>query len=127
MATFDSSGIGGGVTASEVAPSYSPKLSIDNDVIRVAMGDGYEQRLKRGINSTKRTYTLSFTARTNAVTTNILNFLAAPTKGDNGAKAFTWTPPYGATGKWVCENPRVTITSFNLNDIELVFREVFEP
>ena len=91
------------------------------------MGDGYEQRLKRGINSTRRTYTLNFTARTNTVTTNILNFLASSTGGDNGAKSFTWTPPYGATGKWVCENPRVTITSFNLNDIELVFREVFEP
>ena len=50
MATFDSSSVG-----SDVAPSYSPKLSIENDVIRVDMGDGYEQRLKRGINSTKRT------------------------------------------------------------------------
>ena len=122
MATFDSSTVG-----SDVAPSYSPKLSIENDVIRVDMGDGFEQRLKRGINSTRRTYTLSFTARTDTVTTNILNFLASSTGGDNGAKAFTWTPPYGATGKWVCENPSVTITSYNLKDIELVFREVFEP
>tara|TARA_B100001057_G_scaffold307822_1_gene307910 strand:+ start:1157 stop:1525 length:369 start_codon:yes stop_codon:yes gene_type:complete len=122
MATFDSSTVG-----SDVAPSYSPKLSIENDVIRVDMGDGFEQRLKRGINSTRRTYTLSFTARTDTVTTNILNFLASSTGGDNGAKAFTWTPPYGSTGKWVCENPSVTITSYNLNDIELVFREVFEP
>ena len=84
MATFDSSSVG-----SDVAPSYSPRLSIENDVIRVEMGDGYEQRLKRGINSTKRTYTLSFNARTDTVTTNILNFLADPLKGDNGAKAFT--------------------------------------
>ena len=122
MATFDSSGVG-----SDVSPSYAPQLTVNNDVIQVDLGDGYEQRLKRGINSTRRTYSLSFKARTDAVTTNILNFLADPTKGDNGAKAFTWTPPYGATGKWVCENPKVTITAFNLNDIELVFREVFEP
>jgi len=122
MATFDSSSVG-----SDVSPSYAPQLTVNNDVIRVDLGDGYEQRLKRGINSTRRTYSLSFKARTNTVTTNILNFLADPAKGDNGAKAFTWTPPYGATGKWVCENPSVTITSFNLNDIELVFREVFEP
>ena len=122
MATFDSSGVG-----SDVSPSYAPQLTVNNDVIQVDLGDGYEQRLKRGINSTRRTYSLSFKARTDAVTTNILNFLADPTKGDNGAKAFTWTPPYGATGKWVCQNPSVTIISYNLNDIELVFREVFEP
>ena len=122
MATFDSSSVG-----SDVSPSYAPQLTVNNDVIQVDLGDGYEQRLKRGINSTRRTYSLSFKARTDAVTTNILNFLADPTKGDNGAKAFTWTPPYGATGKWVCQNPSVTIISYNLNDIELVFREVFEP
>ena len=122
MATFDSSSVG-----SDVSPSYAPQLTVNNDVIQVDLGDGYEQRLKRGINSTKRTYSLSFKARTDTVTTNILNFLADPTKGDNGAKAFTWTPPYGATGKWVCRNPSVTIISHNLNDIELVFREVFEP
>jgi len=122
MATFDSSSVG-----SDVSPSYAPQLTVNNDVIQVDLGDGYEQRLKRGINSTKRTYSLSFKARTDTVTTNILNFLADPTKGDNGAKAFTWTPPYGATGKWVCQNPSVTIISHNLNDIELVFREVFEP
>ena len=121
MATFDSSSVG-----SDVAPSYSPKLSIENDIIRVNMGDGYEQRLKRGINSTRRIYTLSFNARTDTVTTNILNFLADPLKGDNGAKAFDWTPPFGSTGKWVCQNPSVTMVAHNLNDIELVFREVFE-
>ena len=45
---------------------------------------------------------------------------------NNGAKSFTWTPPYGATGKWVCENPSVTLVAHNINDIDLVFREVFE-
>tara|TARA_R100000353_G_C6504504_1_gene194989 strand:- start:1579 stop:1947 length:369 start_codon:yes stop_codon:yes gene_type:complete len=121
MATFDSSGVG-----SDVSPSYSPQLSVENNIITVALGDGYEQRLKNGINESRRTFSLSFLNRSDTVTTNILNFLADPLKGDNGAKAFDWTPPFGSTGKWVCQNPSVTMVAHNLNDIELVFREVFE-
>ena len=122
MATFDSSGVG-----SDVSPSYSPQLSVENNIITVALGDGYEQRLKNGINATRRTFSLSFLNRSDTVTTNILNFLSDSSKGDNGAKAFDWTPPFGSTGKWVCQNPSVTMVAHNLNDIELVFREVFEP
>ncbi len=122
MATFDSSSVG-----SDVSPSYSPKLTIENNIITVAMGDGYEQRLRSGINASRRTFSLSFLNRSDTVTTNILNFLADPLKGDNGAKAFDWTPPFGSTGKWVCQNPSVTMVSHDLNDIELQFREVFEP
>ena len=121
MATFDSSGVG-----SDVSPSYSPQLSVENNIITVALGDGYEQRLKNGINATRRTFSLSFLYRSDTVTTNILNFLADPLKGDNGSKAFDSTPPFGSTGKWVCQNPSVTMVAHNLNDIELVFREVFE-
>ena len=57
---------------------------------------------------------------------NILYFLSSATGGNNGAKSFTWTPPIGSTGKWICENPKVTLISHDVNDIELVFREVFE-
>lgn len=121
MATFDASTVG-----SDVSPSYPPRLSIENNLIKVELGDGYEQRLSKGINPSRRTWTLPFNNRTSADTTNILNFLASSTGGNNGAKSFTWTPPYGATGKWTCENPRVTNKAFNLNDIQLEFREVFE-
>ena len=122
MATFDSSGVG-----SDVSLSYSPQLTVENNIITVAMGDGYEKRLNNGINASRRTFSLSFLNRSDTVTTNILNFLADPLQGNNGAKAFDWTPPFGSTGKWVCQNPSVTMVSHNLNDIELVFREVFEP
>jgi len=122
MATFDSSSVG-----SDVSPSYSPKLKIENNILRTELGDGYEQRIQRGINASRRTFSLSFLNRSDTVTTNILNFLSDPLKGNNGASSFDWTPPFGATGKWICEDPEVTISSHDLNDIELVFREVFEP
>ena len=122
MATFDSSGVG-----SDVSPSYSPQLTVENNLITVSLGDGYQQRLSKGINPSRRTFSLSFLNRSDTVTTNILNFLSDPQKGNNGAKAFDWTPPFGTTGKWTCENPSVTMVAHDLNDIELVFKEVFEP
>ena len=88
MATFDSSGVG-----SDVSPSYPPKLTVENNLIKVNLGDGYEQRLQKGINATRRTFSLSFLNRTDTVTTNILNVLAQPTKGNNGAKALDGSPP----------------------------------
>ncbi len=121
MATFDSSGVG-----SDVSPSYSPQLTVENNLITVSLGDGYQQRLSKGINPSRRTFTLSFLNRSDTVTTNILNFLSDPQKGNNGAKAFDWTPPFGSTGKWTCQNPSVTMVAHDLNDIELVFKEVFE-
>ena len=122
MATFNSTDVG-----SDVSPSYSPQLAIENNILKTELGDGYEQRIQRGINASIRSFSLSFLNRSNTVTTNILNFLSDPLKGNNGASSFDWTPPFGATGKCVCENPSVTIVSHDLNDIELVFREVFEP
>ena len=122
MATFDTNTVG-----SDVSPSYSPVLEIKPEVTTVKMGDGYEQRLHRGLNVAPRTYRLDFISRDDTVTTNILNFLALSTGGNNGQKAFTWTPPYGATGKWKCPQVSVTNTSYNLNDISLEFIEVFEP
>ena len=121
MATFDESTVG-----SNVSPSFTPTLAIENNIIKSVLGDGYEQRFSKGINPSRRTWTLPFNNRSTTDTTNILNFLSDPNKGNNGAKSFTWTPPYGATGKWTCENPRVSNKAFNLNDIVLEFREVFE-
>lgn len=121
MATFDASTVG-----SNVSPSFTPTLAIENNIIKSVLGDGYEQRFSKGINPSRRTWTLPFNNRSTTDTTNILNFLSDPNKGNNGAKSFTWTPPYGATGKWTCENPRVSNKAYNLNDIVLEFREVFE-
>ena len=121
MATFNANTVG-----SDVSPSYSHVLQITPEVTTVKMGDGYEQRLHKGLNVAPRKYKLEFLKRDDTTTTNILNFLALSTGGNNGQKAFTWTPPYGATGKWKCPSWSVTNVSYNLNDISLEFIEVFE-
>tara|TARA_B100001778_G_scaffold310216_1_gene292222 strand:+ start:257 stop:625 length:369 start_codon:yes stop_codon:yes gene_type:complete len=121
MATFDSNTVG-----SDVSPSFSPSLSIEQNVEVVELGDGYQQRLLNGLNTKKRRWTLPFNSRSDAVTTNILNFLESSTGGNNGQKAFTWTPPYGLTGKWVCDTINVEKIAYDLNNISLQFVEVFE-
>ena len=55
MATFDSSSVG-----SDVSPSYSPKLKIENNILRTELGDGYEQRIQRGINASRRSPTKGY-------------------------------------------------------------------
>ena len=121
MATYNTSTVG-----SDVSPSFSPQLEIQQDVTVVNLGDGYQQRILNGLNTKRRKWTLPYSKRTDAVTTNILNFFESSTGGNNGQKAFDWTPPYGLTGKWVCQKIQVTKVSYNLNDINLEFLEVFE-
>ena len=121
MATYDANTVG-----SDVSPSFSPQLEIQQDVTVVNLGDGYQQRILKGLNTKRRKWSLPYEKRTDAVTTNILNFFESANGGNNGQKAFTWTPPYGLTGKWLCQKINVTKVAYNLNDINLEFIEVFE-
>ena len=121
MATYDANTVG-----SDVSPSFSPQLEIQQDVTVVNLGDGYQQRILKGLNTKRRVWKLPYDKRTDAVTTNILNFFESANGGNNGQKAFTWTPPYGLTGKWLCQKINVTKVAYNLNDINLEFIEVFE-
>ena len=85
MATFDSSGVG-----VDVSPSYSPTLNIQNNLIKIEMGDGYQQRLQKGINPTRRSWRIPLNNRSDSDTTSILNFLASSSGGHNGQKSFDW-------------------------------------
>ena len=48
MATYDANTVG-----SDVSPSFSPQLEIQQDVTVVNLGDGYQQRILKGL-TTKR-------------------------------------------------------------------------
>ena len=67
MATYDANTVG-----SDVSPSFSPQLEVQQDVTVVNLGDGYQQRILRGLNTKRRKWTLPYEKRTDAVTTNIL-------------------------------------------------------
>ena len=101
-----------------------PKIELKTDPLFAGIWPNNLQL--KGLNTKRRKYSLPFNKRTDQAVTNILNFLSSSTGGNNGAKSFTWTPPYGLTGKWICENISVTNVAHNLNDLTLDFTEVFE-
>lgn len=89
--------------------------------IRTAQfGDGYQQRVGDGINTVARSWALKFT-RLTADIDAIEAFLDAR----GGLESFTWTPPSGAIGKWVCAEWSRPVPVLNVQEINATFTEVF--
>lgn len=124
MATFNTAGLGGSTDAS---PSYTPELTQNTNVTTVSFGDGYQQRLHKGINVAPRRWTLVFKNRSNTDRNNILSFFQNAAKGNNGKNSFDWTDPYGYSGKFICTQWRIKQPSFDNNTISTTFQQVFEP
>ena len=105
-------------------PEFPPTEVSSPRVRKTKFGDGYEQRIRFGLNTDLKTWQLTFKARSNAETTRIRNFFQAR----GGYESFTWTPPlWGATsGQYVCEDWQVTAEAHNVNTISATFRQVAE-
>lgn len=104
-------------------PSFSASEQSQPRVRRVQFGDGYEQRLRYGLNTDPKLWRLSFANRTDSERDNILAFLEARA----GSESFDWTPPRGTAGKYICMQWSVEMTSYNNNTLQAEFVEVFEP
>jgi phage-related protein len=103
-------------------PSYEPTESSKPRVRKFQAGDGYENRIRFGLNTDPKEWGLVFSNRTNSERDNILAFLEAR----GGAESFDWTSPRGITGKYVCEDWQLTLSNYNNNQIRATFRQVFE-
>jgi len=104
-------------------PSYSASESSQPRVQKVQFGDGYEQRLRVGLNVDPKSWQLTFANRTNTEREQILAFLEARV----GVESFDWTSPRGSAGKYVCSEWSMDMTNFNNNTISATFVQVFEP
>lgn len=80
------------------APNWGMEQRKKPNVSTLAFGDGYEQRLKKGLNHNLRRYTLTFSGARERIK-QIEDFLDQ----HEGYKAFLWTPPHGKAGKFKCE------------------------
>jgi phage-related protein len=88
-----------GTTTFTYAPDYQAQESHTPNVRVAKFGDGYEQRIRFGINTDKPTWNLRFDSRDNTEGTAIKTFLAARGAWDS----FNWTPPsYASAIKVVC-------------------------
>lgn len=105
------------------SPSYEPVEASRPRVRQTKFGDGYENRVRFGLNADPKEWTLVFKERSNTERENILSFLEAR----GGYDSFDWTPPRGTAGKYVCSEWQVTMTSANYSTIQATFRQVFEP
>jgi len=114
MATFPA------ITASYGATKASAPI-----LRRVQFGDGYEQRLRFGLNQNPKEWSLTWNNITEANADTIETFLNA--RADDG-ESFDWTPPDESTAyKWVCESWQKTIHYVGRATITATFRQVFEP
>lgn len=104
-------------------PSFEATEGSRPRVRRFQAGDGYEQRVRFGLNTDPKEWSLTFANRTDTERDDITAFLDAR----GGYESFDWTPPRGTAGKYVCEEWQVTLSNCNNNQITAVFREVFEP
>lgn len=103
-------------------PSFQATESSKPRVRKFQAGDGYEQRVRFGLNTDPKEWTLTFANRTDAERENILAFFEARI----GVESFDWTPPRGGAGKFVCDEWQTTLSNCNNNQINATFREVFE-
>lgn len=104
-------------------PSFEATESSKPRVRRFQAGDGYEQRIRFGLHTDPKEWSLTFANRDDTERDAIAAFLEAR----GGVESFDWTPPRGVAGKYVCEQWQVTLSNCNNNQIQATFREVFEP
>jgi phage-related protein len=104
-------------------PSFEATEASKPRTRKFQAGDGYEQRIRFGLHTDPKEWTLQFSNRTDTERDQIAAFLEARA----GVESFDWTPPRGSAGKYVCEDWQITLSNCNNNKIRATFREVFEP
>jgi len=114
MATFPS-----------ITPDYGASKESTPKIRRIQFGDGYEQRIRFGLNQNPKVWSLSWTNITETEADTIEAFLDE--RASDGA-SFDWVPLGETTSyRWVCEQWTKTIPYNNRATISANFRQVFEP
>lgn len=104
-------------------PSFEATEASKPRARKFQAGDGYEQRVRFGLNIDTKEWSLTFLNRTDTERDGILAFLEARA----GVESFDWTSPRGIAGKYVCEEWQASLLNCNNNTITATFRQVFEP
>ncbi len=105
-------------------PDFDAEKAKNPNVSNVKFGDGYEQRVTKGINGSPEVWNLIFANRNESETNAIDIFL----EDLNGVTPFLWTPPGSMEQKvYKCQQWNVRVVKYNLFTITAVFEQVFEP
>jgi hypothetical protein len=105
-----------------IAPTYGAQKTSQPRVRTTQFGDGYSQRIRFGLNTNPKSWSLTWeVSETDADT--IETFLDAR----GGAESFDWTPPGGeSAAKWICQQWNKAIPYLNRATITATFTQVFE-
>lgn len=91
------------------------------DIASTKFGDGYEQRVLRGINPDIISWTVKFSGDV-ATIAPIRAFLLAR----NGVEAFLWANPFNETNTYVCKQWVALKSSASIVEISAKFERVYE-
>ena len=100
------------IPASGAAQTTKPDVSV------IKYGDGYEQRVPKGINNIADKWALKFSTNVS----DVESFL----RGHGGQLSFNWTNPLGVTGTYVCREWKVNHLGGLVFDLTCEFEQVFE-
>lgn len=103
-------------------PSYSSSVSVSPKVKVIKFGDGYEQRVRDGINSILLDLDLSFDNRASQEATAILHFLHE--KSAYKSFLFLPSPPYNTMKRFVCRTWSHSTIFYNNQSIKAKFEEI---
>lgn len=104
-------------------PSFEATEASRPRVRKFEAGDGYQQRIRFGLNTDAKEWSLQFANRNDSERDAILAFLEAR----GAVESFDWTTPRGISGKFICEEWQATLSNCNNNQIRATFKQVFEP
>ena len=99
-------------------PSFEASESSKPRAHKFQAGDGYEQRIRFGLHTDAKEWSLTFMNRDNTERDAILAFLEARA----GVESFDWTPPRGYAGKYVCEEWQANLLNCNNNTVTAKFQ-----
>jgi phage-related protein len=105
-------------------PVYPASKQSEPRIRTTSFGDGYEQRLRFGLNTNPKVWPLTFIVD-DAAAIEIEAFFDA--RAIDG-QSFDWTPPDSSTSyKWFCKSWSKEIFDYGANRIQATFEQKFEP
>lgn len=104
------------------SPSYNLSVNHEPRIQSIQFGEGYEQRIKDGINNDRLNLSLSFESRTEAEATAILHFLHS--REGFGSFYFKTPAPYSIIKKFVCKSFSSNFVFADNYTIQCSFMEV---
>ena len=111
-------------TFPSINPTYQARKTTAPRVNIAQFNDGYQHRIKFGLNTKPYVWSLTFQCSETDSDT-IETFLEA--RADDGA-SFDWQPPGSTVAyKWICPQWTKTIPYKNRAKLNMVFQQVFEP